>query len=438
MRSLRRLLSDGLVHLDQLPASSALPTPPHLATPHLTTVTESTWTAWQERVQDGFHETINPEWAALGKTLFPATGCFGMRVDDHWVATASSTPRLLSVPGGGALACSAVSDVTVAPAYRRRGIVREMMTHQLTSLAKQGAPMAGLWASESSIYGRFGYGIATWQAEVSGATNRTAFLADVHFDGSSSEVDEQTWLGAAQPVWEQVRGEQPGMFDRAGDWWRLATWDPEKERNGFTARRYLLHFDTEGRVDGVGSFEVKPDWSTGNPEGKVRIGPVFATTPSAYAGLWRYQLDVDLATSFSSSGVAVDEPLLHLLAAPRALNAHPIDGLYLRILDVVAALETRHYCADIDVVLQVQDSLLDQVAGRYRIHVREGRAAVARTQDAPDVTLDTRELACIYLGGTTICELHRAGRVTEHSTGSAQKVSAAFDWPRAPHCPDHF
>lgn len=438
MRPPRLLLCDGRVPTDHTPSPAALPTPPHLADPELTYVTEPTWKAWQERVQDGFHETINPDWAALGKSLFPTQGCFGMRVDERWVATASSTPRLLSVPGGTDVHCSAVSDVTVSPAYRRRGMVRQMMTHQLASLAERGVPLAGLWASESSIYGRFGYGIATWQADVSGSTHRTAFLPEVDFAGSSSEVDRETWLRAAEPVWAQVRAEQPGMFDRAGEWWQVATWDPEKDRNGFTARRYLVHFDTGGEVDGVGSFEVKPDWSTGDPEGTVRIGPIFATSSSAYAGLWRYQLDVDLATTFSSSGVAVDEPLLHLLSAPRALNTHPVDGLYLRILDVVAALEARHYFADIDIVLHVQDPLLDTVAGRYRVQAHMGRAVVGRTGDPADLTLDIRELASVYLGGTTLAELHRAGRVIEHSSGIARTASATFGWHRAPHCPDHF
>lgn len=418
--------------------AAALPRPPHLAEPKLSYVTEHTRSAWEQRVMDAFHEDLNQEWAQLNRKLFPRAGCFGMRVGRDWVATASGTNRLLSVPGGGELACAAVSDVTVAPSYRRRGLLRMMMRHQLEAAVEQGLPMAALWASESSIYGRFGYGLATWSAHLSGQTTRTAFLAEVQLEGSTVEVDSDQWLNAAQPIWERVRAAQPGMFDRAGDWWQLETWDPEKDRAGATAQRYVVHFDADGRVDGVGSFRVKGHWSPSGPDGEVKIGPVLATSPSAYAGLWRHQLDVDLATSFSSRGAAIDEPLIHLVADPRGVDVRPVDGLYLRILDVQQTLEARAYAADTDLVLQLSDPLLDHVAGNYRVGVVDGRATVTRTDDAPDVTLGVRELGACYLGGTSFVALHRAGRITEHTADAVRLASAAFAWHRLPYCPDDF
>lgn len=418
--------------------AAALPRPPHLADPKLSYVSERTSSAWEQRVMDAFHEDLDPEWAQLGRKLFPRTGCFGMRVGRDWVSTASGRNRLLSVPGGGELACMAVSDVTVAPSYRRRGLLRAMMRHQLESAVESGLPIAALWASESSIYGRFGYGLATWSAHLAGQTGRTAFLPEVRLEGSTVEVNSDQWLTAAKPVWAVVRAAQPGMFDRAGDWWRVETWDPEKGRDGSTPRRYVVHFDADGHVDGVGSFRVKPHWSPSGPDGEVKIGPILATSPSAYAGLWRHQLDVDLATSFSSRGAAIDEPLLHLSADPRGIDVRPVDGLYLRILDVERALQARAYAADADLVLQVSDPLLDDIAGNYRVRTADGRAAVTRTDDAPDISLGVRELGACYLGGTSLVALQRAGRVTEHSTDAVRRASAAFGWHRVPYCPDQF
>lgn len=416
----------------------ALPRPPHLAEPTLSYVTERTHPAWQQRVTDAFHEDLDPEWARLGRKLFPRAGCFGMRVGHDWVATASGVTRALSVPGGGELACVAVSDVTVAPSYRRRGLLRQMMRHQLETAVEQGLPMAALWASESSIYGRFGYGMATWSAHLSGQTTRCDFLPEIHPQGSTAEVDSDQWLAAAKPIWKTVRSGQPGMFDREGDWWRVETWDPEKDRNGSTARRYVVHFDAGGQVDGVGTFRVKPHWSPSGPDSEVKIGPVLAASPSAYAGLWRHQLDVDLASSFSSRGAAIDEPLLHLLADPRAIEGRPVDGLYLRILDVPQTLQARSYAADADLILQISDPLLDGIAGSYRVHVTEGHADITRTDEAPDLSLGVRELGACYLGGTSFVALHRAGRVTEHSADAVRRASAAFGWERAPYCPDQF
>lgn len=418
--------------------AAALPRPPHLAEPKLTYVTDRTRSAWEQRVMDAFHEDLDPEWAQLGRKLFPRAGCFGLRVGRDWVATTSGTNRLLSVPGGGELACAAVSDVTVSPSYRRRGLLRAMMRHQLEAAVEQDLPMAALWASESSIYGRFGYGLATWSAHLSGSTARTAFLPEIDLEGSTAEVDSDQWLAAAKPIWEEVRAAQPGMFDRAGDWWRIETWDPEKDRAGSTARRYVVHFDAGGQLDGVGSFRVKSHWSPSGPDSEVKIGPVLAISSSAYAGLWRHQLDVDLASSFSSRGAAIDEPLLHLLADPRAVEVRPVDGLYLRILDVQQTLQARVYAADAHLVLQVSDPLLDEVAGCYRVRITNGHAVVTRTDDAPDLSLGVRELGACYLGGTSFVALHRAGRVTEHSADAVRRASAAFGWHRLPYCPDQF
>lgn len=420
------------------PRTKALPQPPHLAEPELTYVTERARSSWEHRVEDGFHETFGEDWTRLSRSLFPRAGCFGMRVGTDWMATASSAARMLSVPGGTELACAAVSDVTVAPSYRRRGLLRQMMRHQLESAVERALPMAALWASESSIYGRFGYGVATWSAHLAGQTRGTAFLPEIGLDGSVAQVDADQWLAAAKPIWEAVRTQQPGMFDREGDWWGLETWDPEKDRAGWSARRYIVHFDVAGLVDGVGSFRVKPSWSPSGPDSELKVGPVLATRPSAYAGLWRYQLDVDLARSFSSPDAAAHEPLQHLLADPRALDIRPVDGLYLRILDVVETLQTRTYSADADLVLQVSDPFLERVNGYYRVRITDGQAAVAPTDETPDLSLGARELAAAYLGGTSIADLHRAGRIAEHTQHAVRCASAAFGWHRTPHCPDHF
>ena len=415
-----------------------LPEPPHLAQPRLTQVTDRTWPSWYDAVMAGFRETADPDTTALSRDLFGPTGSFGLRVGRDWVGTASSTTRSLSVPGSAELPCAAVSDVTVASAYRRRGLLSLMMRHQLEDLSGRGVPMAALWASESGIYGRFGYGVATWSASLSGSTQATAFLPEIVPEGSAAEVAADQWLAAARPVHEAVRAEQPGMFDRVGRWWELETMDPERWREGRSARRYLVHFDESGAVDGVGTYRFKDDWGRTGPAGEVSVGPILAGTPAAYAGLWRYLLDLDLARTFTASGAAGQETLLHLLADPRALDIRPADGLYLRILDVVETLRVRRYLTDADLVIDVLDPVLAGVAGCYAVRIRDGRAQVARTRKAPDLTLAARDLAAVYLGGVSVGDLHRAGRVREHSAGAVPAMSGAFGWTRPPHCPDHF
>ncbi len=421
-----------------MPPSRSLPPAPHLTEPVSKRTTTRTWPAWHRTVLGAFQETAHDDYAALERRNFPVRNSFGFRVGATWVATASHADRMLTVPGGGQVPCGAVSCVTVAPSYRRRGLLSAMMREQLETLVAQGFPLAGLWASESAIYARFGYGVAAWIATLSGSTASTAFLPDIPRAGSVTEVDADQYLAAARPVWEQVRREQPGMLDRSDAWWDLEVFDPDRDRDGASAYRYLVHFDDGGEVDGVGRYRLKIAFESSGPNGQITIGPVLARTPSAYAGLWRHQFDVDLVRSFRATGVCAQEPLVHLLADPRALDIRPSDGLYLRILDIPAALTARTYAGPMDLVLEVRDAFLPQVGGRFRLLGAGAEVRVERCTDDPDATLSVRDLGAAYLGGTTLGDLHRAGRVQEHTPGAVTQLSTAFGWSRPPACPDMF
>jgi predicted acetyltransferase len=202
-----------------------------------------------------------------------------------------------------------------------------------------------------------------------------------------------------------------------------------------------VHYDDDGDADGFATYRFKEDFGE-FPEGVVQIKEVWADDPGAYAGIWRYLLDLDLARTFRHWNVPLDEPLRHLVADARAVETQLTDNLYLRVVDVEAALRARRYAAGVDLVIEVDDPILPANTGCYRI-VTDGdpegsTAEVTRVSSKPDLSMGILELGTVYLGGVPLQQLHHVGRVTEHTPGAVTAASTAFGWHRAPWCPDMF
>jgi predicted acetyltransferase len=316
-----------------------------------------------------------------------------------------------------------------------------MMEHQLEQVARRGEPLAALWASESLIYGRFGYGPATTRAVLSGTNRRLSFLPGVAPAGSVDEVTREEFLAVAPALHESMRPDRPGTMARDEDVWEFAVFDMEFARRGSSEIRYLLHYDEAGDVDGFATYRFKEKFDA-EPEGEVRIKEVWAENPAAYASVWRYLLDLDLARTFEWWSAPVDEPLRHLVSDARAVVTTLTDNLYVRVVDVQAALAARKYAAGVDLVIEVDDPILPENTGCYRI-VTDGdpggsTAEVTRVTATPDISMGILELGSIYLGGVPLKDLHRVGRVVEHTGGAIAAGSSAFGWHRAPWCPDMF
>ena len=345
------------------------------------------------------------------------------------------------MPGGADVPTAAVTVVTVHAPYRRRGLLTAMMRHQLEQVAKRGEPLAALWASESQIYGRFGYGPAATRAILEGTNQRLRFLPAVGTSGSVDEVTQEEFLPVARGLHESMRPERPATMVRKEDVWEFAVYDKEFARGGASELRYVLHHDEDGDEDGFATYRFKEKWEE-EPEGEVRIREIWAEDPGAHASLWRYLLDLDLARTFRWSDAPLDEPLRHLVTDARAVLTTISDSLYVRVVDVQAALAARQYAAGVDLVIEVDDPILTENSGRYRI-VTDGdpegsSAEVTRVPSAPDISMGILELGTIYLGGVPLKDLHRARRITEHTPGAVPAASTAFGWHRAPWCTDNF
>ncbi|WP_375431285.1 GNAT family N-acetyltransferase [uncultured Friedmanniella sp.] len=415
-----------------------MPTAPHLAELELSYATSGRPEDFVAAAMRVFSIDFDEEtWPSRG--VFEPERSFGFRVDGRWVSTCTAYSRSLTVPGGATLPSAAVTFVTVAPSYRRRGLLNQMMRHQLDDTVARGEPVALLWASEAAIYGRYGYGTAAGSLAVSGATGDLVFRADVDLgSGSVGEVDLADWRAAVEPLHARLLPERPGALTRSALWWDSATSDAPIRRGGASAFRFALHYARSGAVDGYLAFRTRGAGSgVVSADLQVGVAELDATNAASYARLWRFVFDLDLVRTVRAT-LPVDDPLPYLLRDADALGSARGESLFARLVDLPRALEARRYAVPVDLVLGVRDSVLPQNNGAFRLRGGPDGAEVSRVQDDPDVTLDVRDLATLYLGGTPATVLQRAGLVTEHTVGAVAQLSAAFAWNRLPFCLDYF
>jgi predicted acetyltransferase len=414
-------------------------TAPHLAQRELVYATPERTGEFFTAVLHGFHDDYVAENWEPHRKVFEPERSFGFQVDGRWISTCGAYSRILTIPGGSVPA-AAVTVVTVHPSYRRRGLLTDMMTHQLRDIHERGKePIALLWASEAAIYGRYGYGQATPQLQLTGKTKTTAFLPSVDLgNGSVGEVERDEAIPIVKRIHRTVLPDRPGALNRDDNWWAVRWHDPEAWRHGASAYRFALHYDHRGRPDGYVAFRVKNNWEESESASEVMVSELDAVAGPGRAALWRFVLDLDLVRRFRTHGAPLDEPLRYLLNDLRSVQAELGDGTYARLVDVSRALEARRYLTDLDVIIGVEDSLLTHNNGSIRLQAGSDGASVRRARRKPDLIMNVRELSAIYLGGTPLAALARAGLVTERTKGAAQAVAAAFAWTQPPFCPDFF
>ncbi len=354
------------------------------------------------------------------------------------VASAGALTFRMSVPGGEA-AAAGVTLVGVSPSHRRRGILRSMMRHQLDDIHSRGESLAILWASEGAIYQRFGYGLATLSGTFEIERGAAGFARQAPIEGTVRLVDLETALGLFPALFDRVRVETPGMVGRSETWWRWITLRDTDHMRGVNGMKFLAVYEADGQVEGTALYRVKPDWDDRGPNGRLVALEVLATTPRATRDLWRWLFEVDLVRLVRAVRGPVPHPLQLLLADPRRLGFTVGDAIWLRVVDVPAALAARTYGRAGSLVLEVRDGFCPWNAGRWRLDVGDdGSGRVESTTAEPDVTLDAADLGATYLGTFRFSELARVGRVVESTAGALLRADALFAAARAPWCSTMF
>lgn len=377
---------------------------------------------------------------ALSRAFTDLDRLFGFHDGTRWASTAGDYRKQVNLPGGAQVPVAAVTAVTVSPAHRRRGLLTRMMRHQLDGIRARGTEaLAMLFASETMIYGRFGYGSASQNVVLSGQVRDLGFRPEVDLgDGTVSEIDAETLLTVGPAIYDRAIAGLPGRMNRPAAWWNYQIHDNDERRKDSGRIRFALHHEADGTPSGYAIYRPKSDWAATGPNGTLHIEEVRATNPRAYARMWRFLLEIDLVRSIRLDGAAIDEPLRYLVADQRALHCEAADGIFVRLVQVDRALALRRYGAPVDIVVDVRDDFCPWNTGRYRLRGGLDGAECEKTGAPADIAISARDLGAIYLGGTSLAQLVAAGLVEELTPGSAQRAAVAFGWPVAPAIPDHF
>ncbi|MFJ9841321.1 GNAT family N-acetyltransferase [Kitasatospora sp. NPDC101155] len=342
------------------------------------------------------------------------------------VGTAGSYSFELTLPGAILASAPGVSAVGVLPTHRRQGVLTAMMRHQLTELRAQGEFLSVLLASEATIYGRFGYGPATYTGRLTVPRHQADLAAPRagSADTGSVEVLRRAECGEIlEEVYDRYRRTQPGALSRPPRWWALGAGQPPIA----PAPRYVaVHRDADGVPDGYASYSL--DGET------LNVDETIADDDAVTTALARFLLQHDLVAKVVFKHFPPGHPLRWQLTDFRAAEVgFDTDWLWVRLLDVPRALTTRGWFGDGELVLDVDDPFLGE-HDRYLLTVRDGKAECVPTDREPDLSLNVRDLGSIYLGGTAPSTLVRAGHIRAHRPEAAALADALFSAERAPHC----
>ncbi len=355
------------------------------------------------------------------------------------VGTFRTMPRRLTVPGGAFLDADAVTNVSVTATHRRRGLLTRMMANGLAAAKERGDAVSVLVAAEYPIYGRFGYGPAAWTTEWTVDVPRARVAPPAPPAGARIDLADGAEVRKVGPeLHDRVRRLIPGAIDRPEHWWRVNTGELRRPGERWTEPFHAVYRDASGRVDGMLSYTVDDVWDGKLPQDTLTVLRAIAATPEAERTLWRYALSVDWVTRLTSGNRAPDDVLPLLLGDPRAarITSHA-DFMWLRVLDVPAALAARGYAGAGELVLEVTDAA-GYANGRWRLSASPEGGEVRATTAEPELTMNVGELGTLYLGDESAVRLAALGRVTEHHPGAAARADALLRTPRRPWCPDVF
>ena len=335
--------------------------------------------------------------------------------DGSIVGGGGAFPFELTVPGA-IVPTAGVTVVGTYPTHRRRGVLRRLMRAQLDDVHERGEPLALLWASEETIYGRFGYGMASLCGEISVPTEYSRYAIPFEREGALRFVEADEALQLFPRVWDKVRRTTPGMLGRTRNWWQLRTLFEQPGGSEGGPKRYVV-LERDGRPEGYAIYRHKPKWEGGSSKSELEVVEAIALDGRPTAEIWRYLFDIDWASTINAHLLPVDHPLFQLLANPRRMQFRLGDGLWARLVDVGEALSARSYAVDGAVVFEVKDEFCPWNEGTWRL--ADGKAK--RTTASPQLRCDVSALGAVYLGGFgfTRARPRRAGRGGASRCGSA-------------------
>ena len=348
-------------------------------------------------------------------------------------------PMTLSIPGADAgvrqVSCAGLTWVGVHPDHRRQGVLTAMLRHHFEQVRDDGGHLSALHASEPAIYGRHGYGLASLERQV--RLGRGTPLSAPHLEDAAAAISTRMTTASEPAVPARLRSchlahaDLGAVVGALGYYHRVCLELPEHQRGKEPWR--VLFAQRDGVDVGFAAFRRTEKWERARPAGEVEVWTVVGE-PAARLALLRRLVDLDLMATVKLGTVGADDPLLTWLGGPRsASDVGVYDGLWVRLVDLPAALQARSWSAPCDVVVEVADPAAPWNAGAWRIRAdAAGGAVVERSSAEADLRLDVAALGAAYLGGGNLVALHRAGLVAERRSGAVRELWRAMRTDVAP------
>ena len=400
------------------------------------TATEGEFDAYLRMLEVAFSDTIHPDEVEIERSVAAFDRNFVAVDDGVFVGGSSAVPLRMSVPGARDIAISGITGVGVLPTHRRRGINTALMRRQLDDVHERGEPVAVLHASEGGIYGRYGFGVATYNGEIDIETARTAYVRGYRPSGRVRLLPRADAIPLLRRVYDRARTQRPGGIELDDKWteWLFFVGKRDEDEPPF----FAVHVSDEGDPDAYAMYKVKQEWPGSIPSNVLTVERFLSATPQGHADMWRYVFDVDLVARVKYGNCPIDDPLLHLLQDPRRLRLSISDGLWVRLVDLPAALAARGYANEGRLIVDVRDDFCTWNDGRYEIVVDDEAATCTPTSAAPEIACSVNALGAVYLGNSTFTQLAQAGLMDELAPGAIGRADAMFVTPVLPWSPMYF
>lgn len=407
-------------------------------------VTEDELGAFTKAVEAAFGESGEEELLAVWSKATDPARTLAVFDAGEIVANAGSWQMDLTAPGLVSIPVAGVTAVGVFPTHRRQGLLNRMMERLLDDCLERNEAVAILTASESIIYGRYGFGWATTLCETEVDTAHGAFVSEPRAGGRMRRVDKEAVLKVVPGLHERIRRQTNGDISLPPEFWELVVGDFESRRHGFGPLFYAVHESESGETDGFVAYRYKHEWPHGNPQSIVAAPEFIATSPEVEAAMFRYLLDLDLVAKVRFENRQVDDHLRRRLANARQYTINSAwDHLWVRLVDVAAALASRRYSVDGTVVIAVHDRFRPQNDGVYTLEGGpEGALCMKGASDTvgaePDIEVSVDALGAAFLGGVSFAALAQAGRCEERRPGGLRRADAMFLTELPPYCRSGF
>lgn len=369
----------------------------------------------------------------------PSRAAWLATIDGEHAGVAGSWDIEVSVPAKGGASLRPAEGLTwvgVHPDHRRRGVLRALMLEHLRwTREDQGRALAALKASEASIYGRFGYGVASTELMTTFAAGATFTAPEPVEELAAATTTRMTPAGPEHAerlhalVRESGRRAVGTVVRTAHDYARILTDIPESR--GEREPAWLLWATRDGQDVGCAWFHRTPKWEHGAPDGRVGVITAVDTDAGATLAIARRLTSFDLMVH-TDHWVAPDDPLVLWQGTQRPIGRGLTDDLWVRVVDLPQAVAERGHAADMDVTVHVRDATLPANAGTWRWTAADGEGRLTRADGPADLSLDVAELGAVWLAGQTLGARARAGFVTEHRPGTVAALDAALRTPAGP------